>query len=62
MFNTVGKKKGLKLIFIFAAAVCSKAFDRTACLIGDVVEPFCEYRTDRCRGLVFEEETQTYRE
>jgi hypothetical protein len=55
MFDTVGKKKWLKLIFIFAAAVRSKAFDRTARFIGDEIEPFAKYRTDRSRGFVFEE-------
>ena len=54
MFDTVGKKKGLKLIFIFAAAVRTKAFDFTACFIGDEVEPFGEYCTDRSRGFVLE--------
>jgi hypothetical protein len=54
MFDTVRKKKGLKLIFIFAAAVCSKAFDLTACFIGDEIVPFGENGADRSRGFVLE--------
>ena len=54
MFDTVGKKKGLKLIFIFAAAVRTKAFDLTACFIGDEIVPFGENSTDRSGGFVLE--------